>query len=176
MQDIYTLKDFSTAKGDLSPENEYSEKLSASLKIEAKNNANKHDIKESDIRMPIEQNKKASTTESQFISNIGGDGNTGLCVRKENSFKLTKCKNDNEHCTGFTEPSATNLVDMVANKTEISKLSKSHNNTESVDQKVSLNLDVSNTPISTKSQGDTGTSGLSVRQRRIGHNNLLRKK
>ncbi|VDH99246.1 Hypothetical predicted protein [Mytilus galloprovincialis] len=176
LQDIYTLKDFSTAKGDLSPENEYSEKLSASLKIEAKNNANKHDIKESDIRMPIEQNKKASTTESQFISNIGGDGNTGLCVRKENSFKLTKCKNDNEHCTGFTEPSATNLVDMVANKTEISKFSKSHNNTESVDQKVSLNLDVSNTPISTKSQGDTGTSGLSVRQRRIGHNNLLRKK
>ncbi|CAG2241508.1 unnamed protein product [Mytilus edulis] len=135
LQDIYTQKDFSTAKGDLSPENEYSEKLSASVKIETKNNANKHDIKESNIRMPIEQNKKASTTESQFISNIGGDGNTGLYVRKENSFKLTKYKNDNERCTGFTEPSATNLDDMVANETEISKFSKSHSNTESVDQK-----------------------------------------
>ncbi|XP_063428040.1 dentin sialophosphoprotein-like [Mytilus trossulus] len=176
LQDIYTQKDFSTPKGDLSPENEYSEKLSASLKFEIKNNANKHDIKESSMQMPIEQYKQASTTESQFISNIGGDGNPELYVKKENSFKLTKYKNDNERCTGFTEPSTTNLVDMVANETEISKFSKSHNNTESVDQKVSSNMDVSNTPISTKSQSDNGTSGLSVRQRRIGHNNLLRKK
>ncbi|CAC5379070.1 unnamed protein product [Mytilus coruscus] len=151
--------------------------LSASLVIESKNNTNKHHLKESTILMSSEQNKMASSTETQLHSNIDSDGSTGLENREINSPKITKSKNDNEcHSdTGFIEQSATTLVDMVAKESKISRLTKNHSNIESDDQKEPLKQNASKIPMTTKTHSDTGTIMESVRQRRIGHNNLLRK-